>query len=382
MNWKKQLANIDYSIIIAVCILSVFGIICIGSATHINLGEDSTNFYAQMAWFAIGLLLMTVAAFVDYQYFARAHVFIYGINIILLLSVFVIGSTVNGAVRWIRLGPVSIQPSEFAKIMMIFCLAKMIDKKRETINSIGTLLFLLIYTLIPVFLIMKQPSLSVSLVILAIFTIQIFVGGLSYRIIAGLSAVGIPTLGFVFWDVQRADPILMDKVLANHQIDRLLGFLQPERFPDNVYQTMKSINAIGSGQLYGKGLYQGTLNQLSYLPEPHTDFIFSIIGEEFGFIGCAATLLVLLFLIFRCAHIAMKARDLFSQLIAAGVAGMLAFQVFVHVGVVTGMLPNTGMPLPFVSYGGSSMWANMVGIGLVINIGRCQSKNLFEGGVS
>ena len=145
------------------------------------------------------------------------------------------------------------------------------------------------------------------------------------------------------------------------------------------YQTEKAINAIGAGQLHGKGLYQGTLNQLSYLPEPHNDFIFSVIGEEFGFIGCVIVLLLLLFIIFRCILIAVSIRDLFSQLIVVGVAGMIAFQTFVNVGVATGIMPNTGMSLPFVSYGGSSMWTNMAAIGLVLNIGMKRSKSLFEG---
>ena len=183
---------------------------------------------------------------------------------------------------------------------------------------------------------------------------------------------------FIMWDVLRENPIIVDKILRPHQITRILTFLRPEEGSDSYYQTLKSISAIGSGRLMGKGLYEGTLNQLSYLPEPYNDFIFSVIGEEFGFIGCVGVLLVQLFIIFRCALIAMSCRDSFFQLTAAGVAGMIAFQTFVNTGVATGILPNTGMSLPFVSYGGSSMWTNMASIGLVLNISLRRSKSLFE----
>lgn len=379
MNVKKQLLKLDYWLIIAVCILSIFGIVCIGSATHINLGESPSNFYSQMIWFAIGLFLMLIAAFADYNFFSQFYNIIYIVNLILLIAVIFLGSEVNGATRWIRIGPVGIQPSEFAKIIMIFCLAKIIDKKKEVINNISMLFFLFAYTLVPVVLILKQPSLSASLVILAILIIELFVAGLSYKIIFKVIAITVPTMGFIFWDVLRTPHILVDKILADHQITRILTFLRPEDYPDTYYQTMQSINAIGSGQFGGKGLYEGTLNQLSYLPEPHNDFIFAVIGEEFGFIGCVAVLLLLLFIVFRCVLIAMSTRDLFSQLIVSGVGGMIAFQTFVNIGVTTGIIPNTGMSLPFVSYGGSSMWVNMLAIGLVLNIELRRSKSLFEG---
>ena len=233
--------------------------------------------------------------------------------------------------------------------------------------------------MIPIILIQKQPSLSASLVILAIFLILIFCAGLNYKYILSALAVIIPLGTALIIDILREPHIWVDKILDTYQINRILAFLDPSSDPDTYYQTMKSINAIGSGQLQGKGLFEGTLNQLSYLPEPHNDFIFSVIGEEFGFIGCIFVLAVLLFIIFRCVIIALSARDTFSQLIATGVAGMLAFQTFVNIGVATGILPNTGMSLPFVSYGGSSMWTNMVAIGLVLNIGRQRSKTLFEG---
>ena len=376
---KKQLSNLDFWLIGAICILCIFGIICIGSATHINLGEDPGNFYKQMVWFAIGIILMLVASVIDYTFFSQFYIFIYIINILMLLAVLLLGENINGATRWISIGPVSLQPSEFAKLIMIFFLAKFLSIKQEKINHLPTLLLVCITVLIPVILIQKQPSLSASLVLLAILCIELFIAGLSFKIIRVVLAVVIPFIAFILWDVARETPLLMDKILKPHQFTRILAFVDPSRDMDSYYQTEKAINAIGSGQLNGKGLYQGTLNQLSYLPEPHNDFIFSVIGEEFGFIGCSIVLLLLIFIIFRCILIAVSTRDLFSQLIVTGVAGMIAFQTFVNVGVATGIMPNTGMSLPFVSYGGSSMWTNMAAIGLVLNIGMKRSKSLFEG---
>lgn len=376
---KKQLANLDYWLVIAVCILSVIGIICIGSATHINLGEDPSTFYKQMAWFAIGIILMLAASTMDYVFFSQYYVLFYGLNLLMLLAVLVFGKNIKGATRWIAIGPISLQPSEFAKIIMIICLAKFIDKKKYEINQLPMLLFICASVLVPVALIQKQPSLSASLVLLAILFIELFVAKLDKDIIKRVLLVLVPLLLFILWDVGRENPLIFDKILKPHQFSRILAFVDPSSNLDQYYQTEKAINAIGSGQLYGKGLFQGTLNQLSYLPEPHNDFIFSVIGEEFGFIGCIVVLLLLLFIVFRCILIAISTRDLFSQLIVTGIAGMIAFQTFVNVGVATGIMPNTGMSLPFVSYGGSSMWTNMAAIGLVLNIGMKRSKSILEG---
>lgn len=379
MNFKRQLKNMDYWLVIAVCIVSIFGIICIGSATHINLGEDASNFYMQMVFFVVGLFIMLLVMSIDYHFFSQFYIAIYIVNILLLIAVLFLGTKVNNAIRWIRIGPISIQPSEFAKIIMIFCLAKFIDKKKDSINNISMLFIVCALTALPVALIMLQPSLSASLVLLAILAVEVFIAGLSYKIIATAAAILVPSVGFVFWDVSHETPFVMDKILKAHQIDRIRAFIDPASNPDEYYQTLKSINAIGSGQLNGKGLYHGTLNQLSYLPEPHNDFIFSVIGEEFGFIGCIVVLLLLLFIVFRCILIAITTRDFFSQLLVAGIAGMFAFQTFVNVGVATGVIPNTGMSLPFVSYGGSSMWTNLAAIGLVLNVGSRRSRTLFEG---
>lgn len=381
MRFKKLFQNLDYWLIIAVCVLSLFGIICIASATRINLGASATEVIKQAVFFLIGIVLMLIAANVDYEYFAQFYIPIYILNLLLLLAVLLIGANFNNATRWIQIGPMTIQPSEFAKVIMIFCLARLISLKQRSISEIPMLVLLSVFVAVPIVLIQKEPALSASLVLAAIFCIELFVAGLDYRIIRNVIAVAAPVVLLILWDVSRENPLFTDKLFHGHQFNRLLSFVDPTRDASLYYQTEKSISAIGSGQLTGKGLFHGTLNQLSYLPEPENDFIFSVIGEEFGFFGCIFVLSVLLFIIFRCIIIAISARDIFSQLLAAGIAGMFAFQTFVNAGVATGILPNTGMSLPFVSYGGSSMWTNMVAVGLILNIKKRETKSLFEGGL-
>ncbi len=381
MRFKKLFQNLDYWLIIAVCLLSLFGIISIASATRINLGASATEVIKQAVFSLIGIVLMLVAANVDYEYFAQFFIPIYILNLLLLLAVLLFGTNFNNATRWISIGPLTIQPSEFAKVIMIFCLARLISLKQRSISEIPMLALLCAFVAVPIVLIQKEPALSASLVLLAIFCIELFVAGLDYRIIRNVVVVAAPVVLLILWDVSRENPLFTDKIFHGHQFNRLLSFVDPTRDASLYYQTEKSISAIGSGQLTGKGLFHGTLNQLSYLPEPENDFIFSVIGEEFGFFGCIFELSVLLFIIFRCIIIAISARDIFSQLLAAGIAGMFAFQTFVNAGVATGILPNTGMSLPFVSYGGSSMWTNMVAVGLILNIKKRETKSLFEGGL-
>ena len=381
MEIKKYLQNLDWWLVGAVCLLALFGLVCIASATRINLGESPANVIKQAVFLLIGIVLMIVAANVDYEYFSQFYIPIYILNILLLVTVLLVGSESKGATRWIAIGPLTIQPSEFAKVIMIFCLAKVITLKQKILSDLSTIAYLCVFTGIPLVLIQKQPALSASLVLVAIFCIEVFVAGLDWKIIRNVLVVVVPIVALILFDVSRENPLFTDKVFAQHQFNRILSFVDPSRDASLYYHTEKSISAIGSGQLTGKGLFHGTLNQLSYLPEPHNDFIFSVIGEEFGFFGCIFVLAVLLFIVFRCILIAISARDTFSQLVAAGIAGMFAFQTFVNAGVATGILPNTGMSLPFVSYGGSSMWTNMVAIGLMLNIRKKETKSLFEGGL-
>ena len=371
--------NIDKWLVAAVCALCVFGIICVGSALHVNLGEDASSYYSQMVFFATGLVIMFIVAFFDLDYLSRFDRVLYVVNILLLVAVILVGQSSNNAVRWIGFGPVRIQPSEFSKVIMIFCMANFIEKKKDSINNISIVARLCALVIVPVVLVFVQPALSACLVILFIFCVQMFVAELDYRFIGKILIVTVPVVAVIILDSIREDPIFVDLIFKDYMITRIKDLVIQDPSSETYYQTMKSISAISSGQLTGKGLYQGTLNQLSYLPEPQNDFIFSVIGEEFGFIGCMAVLGLLFFIIVRCIFIAMESRNLKERLIASGVAGMLLFQTFINVGVATGIMPNTGMSLPFVSSGGSSLWTNMAAIGLVLNIDLRRSRTLFEG---
>ncbi len=376
MITKKQLQTFDFLLVLLVFSLIIFGIVIIGSATRININGPDGEFRSQMIWFATGIVLMFFAAFIDYHSIARFYLVLYGINIFLLILVLIFGGDDGtGVKRWIF----GIQPSEFSKVFMIIFLSKFIDKNREKINNISVLFLVFVSTMIPFMLIKEQPSLSASLVTLAIMITLLFTGRISFKYIFIALAIIIPIAIVVIIDLHTEEHKILSMFLEPYHIRRLTTAINPDLSSPDYYQTKNSIWAIGSGELRGKGLYQGTINQLSYLPESHNDFIFSVIGEEFGFLGCITVLIVMLLVIARCIFIAAKAMDNLGRLIASGVAGMLAFQTFVNVGVATGLLPNTGMPFPYLSYGGSSMWMNMIAIGLVLNVGMRKPKSIFEG---
>ena len=370
---KKNLLLIDFILIFLVFAISIFGIIIIGSATKINVSGGTGEFESQIIWFITGIFFMLAAAFIDYHFICKFYIPMYIINIILLVAVLFLGGG-NGVNRWI----LGIQPSEFSKIFMILFLAKYVDKNQEEINKFKTLSVIFITTIIPTALIKAQPSLSASLVTLAIMIVILFVGNINKKYIFIALAIVAPIGAIFLIDLFSENHSILKLFLNDYHIDRILSAINPDESDPLYYQTKHSIWAIGSGALNGKGLYQGTINQLKYLPESHNDFIFSVVGEEVGFIGCISILALMLLIILRCLFIANRAIDNMGKLIVSGVAGMLAFQVLVNVGVATGLLPNTGMPFPFLSYGGSSMLVNMIAVGLVINVGLRKPKSMFE----
>jgi len=280
--------------------------------------------------------------------------------------------------RWIRIpipgiGDVSMQPSEFAKLFMILFLAKFLDVKNDRFNNIFWLGLVMVLIVVPVYLVNQQPSLSASLVVLSLSLTILFVAGLYYRTI--LIALGLvaPVIILIWLDMQRAEPIFLTRVLNPFQWDRIETWLNPVLGTDSFRQTQQSLNAISSGGLTGRGF----LNN-SYVANGHNDFIFSLVAEQFGFIGAAILLVAIAFVIIRCILIALRAQDMQGRLIAAGVAGMLIFETFVHVSVTTDFLPNTGMPFPFLSFGGSMIWVHMIAIGVVLNVGLPRTKSIFD----
>lgn len=358
-NWK----NFNYSLVIVVILLSIISAIMVGKV------EGDAKSLKHVIGIVFGIFLMLGVAVIDYHYICRLMWVFYAINLILLSLVEFspLGKEQYSSKRWLNLKYFDLQPSELTKIFMIIFLAQLFTIMYEKMDKVSTALISLILMAIPISLILMQPNLSTSLVLMFIFAVMIYAAGLSYKIIIPTLAVGIPAFATILWYVQQP----FQKILRPYQQERVLSMLHPELYPDAMYQQNNSVQAIGSGQLYGKLLFDnGTeIRGSKYVAVAESDFIFSVIGEELGFLGSCIVIGLLIFLIIQCVLTAKKANDYTGMLIAVGLSSMFAFQTFVNIGVATSILPNTGLPLPFLSYGLSSLMCSMMGIGLILNIG-------------
>ena len=361
---QYKLKDYRFRLVAFVVALTVIGILIVGST------QESLQSRQAMGMFA-GLFVMVVASLIDYNLLLKFRRIFYLMIVVLLGLVLVpgVGNTVGGATRWILIGGeggFQFQPSELCKILLILFFAAFFMKYKDTLNTWKMLILSVILIGIPLALILAQPNLSTSIIIAILFIAMIFVAGLSYKIVLGCLAVGIPAA------VVSIILMLKEKfpLLRPYQYLRILSWLNPEKYPDDARQQQNSIIAIGSGQLWGKGLNNSSYTSLknaNYVSEDQTDFIFTVIGEELGFVGCLIVIILILLIVFECIWIAKNARDLGGRLIASGVAALIGFQSFVNIGVTTGLLPNTGVP--FVSYGLTSMVSMYIGIGLVLNVG-------------
>lgn len=364
----------DVFLIILVIALTFIGVVAIKSATTSAIDQTDVFYKKQIIGFIAGFVIMIIVSLINYRFIAKFYWVIYAVNILLLLAVLLLGKEVNGATRWINILGFTLQASEFCKIFLIIFLAKFIDKHKEKFNKPWFLILTIVLVALPVFLIYKEPNLSTSLVVILIYGVILFVSGLSYKYIVSAIVIFVPVFILGSWYVQQPD----QKLLQDYQVTRIMTLIDRESATTSEqFQSKNSKQAIGSGQLFGKGLYQGKLNQYNYLPEPQTDFIYSIVGEEFGFVGCSVILTLLLILILRCLWIAKDAKDTIAFIIVIGFAAMISIQTFINVGVTTDILPNTGIPLPFVSYGLSSLWTNMISLGIILNISM-QRKSLYN----
>jgi rod shape determining protein RodA len=294
---------------------------------------------------------------------------IYVINILLLLSVIFFGDDSKGAQRWIELAGVRFQPSELAKILLILFYAQYIMKHREKLNTFKMLMQMILLALPPLLLVFKQPDLSTTIMIFVIFCVLLFIGGLSGRIIFGVLAVVVPVAVIMLLLVIQPD----QQIIKDYQQTRILAWLQPDKYSNTEgYQQQNSIMAIGSGGLTGKGYRNnevGSVKNGNFISEPQTDFIFAIIGEELGFVGCALALLLQFLIVVQVISIGRKAKDIGGSLICAGLAANIGIQSFMNIAVTTGLMPNTGIPLPFISYGSTSLVSLFIGLGIVLNVG-------------
>ena len=346
MQQNRYFRNLDWWLVIAIFGLVGIGICLIASATHsfaVTTGK-AWHVERQSLFLAIDLALVIFSLRFDYRLLKDIATPLYVFNIILLLAVMFLGHSQLGAQRWIQIGPLSIQPSEFSKAIMIVCLAAFLNKRLETLDSFTDYLPALAYAFVPFILVMKQPDLGTSLVFMAILLGMLLISGFKVRWLMYMSGALIALMP-ALWHI-----------LKEYQKNRIRVFLDPELDP------------FGSGLLTGKGWFLGTQSQLNFLPENHTDFIFAVAGEEFGFIGIFIILLLYLIVIWRGLTIALNAEDDFGTLLAVGITFMFMFHVLVNIGMTAGIMPVTGVPLPFMSYGVSSLTTNMLLAGLLLNI--------------
>lgn len=360
--------NYNFRLVIYLIVLSVIGILVIGSARQ---GSNQTK---QIIGLILGCTVMIIISLIDYSFVLRFAWIWYALDLVFLTAVIAgFGSSSHGAIRWIEFESIGLQfqPSELSKIILILFFSYFLSKHQEHINTFRILVITALLMGIPLFLVIKEPDLSTTIVTTLICLTLLFIAGLSYKIVIGGLAVVIPAVLILIYKV-ASQPIDQNGALQGYQNKRILAWLYPELYPQDALQTQNSIMAIGSGQLWGKGLYNTDVTSVkngNFISESHTDFIFSVVGEELGFIGSAAIVLLTLFIAIECLVVARKAKDLSGRMICCGMAALISFQSFVNICVVTGMFPNTGVTLPFVSYGLTSLVTNFAGMGFVLNVG-------------
>lgn len=363
-NYKFK--NLDFKLIIAVIALTIIGIFVIGST-------NESNQQKQIIGMILGVIVMSVMALVDYDFILHFHWLFYGLVIALLSLVLLVGDKSGGATRWIEVG-IRFQPSELGKILLILFFSWFLMMHEEDINKPKILAFTLLLSSVPLLLIEKEPDLSTTIVTMMIICVMMFVVGLSYKLVAIVLGISIPSIVILLILVSREG----QTILKEYQGNRILAWLKPDKYPSSSYQQQNSIMAIGSGQLLGKGLGNDAFDSVkngNYISEPHTDFIFAVAGEELGFLGSVLIIALIFFITIEILLIAKRAKDISGKLICVGMATLIGFQSFVNICVVTGLLPNTGLPLPFVSYGLTSLVTVYFGVGIVLNVGL-QAKNI------
>ena len=367
---QYKFRNYNFRLIVFVIALSIIGYFAVGSAKEAYEQK-------QMFGIALGVILMLFLSLIDYSLYQYFQWIFYIVNLVLLgLVLSPLGVEVNGSKRWINIG-FQFQPSELAKILLILFFAQFIMKYKDKINSPRILLTAFVLLGVPLFLVFKEPDLSTSIMIVITFCVMLFVGGLSYKYIFGVLAVLIPAAVAYFAIILQPDADL--SLLEGYQVTRILAWLEPEKYADSAaYQQLNSITAIGSGQLFGKGLDNNVIASVkngNFISEPQTDFIFAIVGEELGFVGSFAVVFLVFLIVCECLGIARNSKDIAGSIIASGVAGLVGFQAFLNIAVATGLAPNTGIPLPFVSYGLTSLVSLFGAIGIVLNIGLQSKKH-------
>lgn len=367
---KYHLKDYNFTLIITVILLSIIGILAVGSALP-------SAQLKQIIGVVLGLIVMVIISLMDFNWALGFHWVIYGLNLFLLLWVQFFGAEFNNAKRWIDLKVITLQPSDFTKIFMVLFFAKFLMDHEQQMKEPKTILKALLLIAPSLLLIVIQPNLSNTICLAGIFFVLMYLGGMNYKIVGTVLALGISGIIIFLMVLSYAESANLP-FLRGYQMERILAWRYPEEYATTTgLQQQNSIMAIGSGQLNGKGLNNNSFTSVkngNFLIESETDFIFAIIGEEMGFVGCCIVIFLLLLIIIQCIRIGMKAQNLAGQIICGGVAAMIGIQSFINMGVATGVLPNTGLSLPFVSAGLTSIVCFYMSIGFVLNVGLQPKK--------
>jgi len=377
---KRLLKNLDWSLIVIYVLLSIIGLFAVAATTGTDGVYFTSSVKRQLMWILLSYVVVAIVLFIDYRIFSQTGYILLLISALLLIAVLLFGPVINGSRRWLFLGPFSIQPSEFAKIFFALGFAKFLVNKRNSVNNITTLISAIVLAAVPIVLIYLQPDLGTSLVLVFMLIVLLFAADIAWKYI--ITAL-IATIG--------ATPVIW-MMLKDYQKNRILTFFNPELDPlGAAYNVIQSRIAIGSGNwnflsdsstfnfnLSGKGIFASdSMTSLKFIPEQYTDFIFSAVGEGFGFLGAGLVIVLIVFLIYRSIKIALKAKDLYGAYVVIGLASMFLFHSWVNIGMTMGLMPVTGLPLPFISLGGSSFLANSIALAIILNIGMRHKKIQF-----
>ena len=353
----KKFLQLDWIIIVSFFLLVTIGLMVLYSISSINNQLDLAHFSRQLLAFVIGLILMFLVAFYDYRTFNSFSTKFYFLAVLVLVMVFFLGIRVRGTTGWIGFLSYNFQPVEMVKVVVIIFLASFLSKKKIEFSNFVKIVASAILVSVPIFLIIKQPDFGSALIIIGIWIGMLLVSGISKKSILAL---------VIIFFVSTAGGFFM---LKDYQKNRIINFVNPQNDPQGSgYNVTQSIVAVGSGGIFGKGLGHGSQSQLNFLPEKHTDFIFAVIAEELGLIGSIFVILLFGVILYRFSRIASLARDNFGYLLSVGVMIMFFIQIFINIGMNIGIAPVTGVPLPLLSYGGSSMISILVSIGLVQSV--------------
>lgn len=382
MEKQRLIKHFDWPIAATLLSLLVIGLVAVANSTTKQYSGTEEGIFALLAridpglvryqaiWMVTGLALMAVVIAIDYRFIADVAPVVYWVTIAVLIILVLLVKTPGSFGRWFQIGENrTFQPSEIAKLAIIISLAARLSKRETPITTLRELVPILMYVGLPVLLVALQPDVGTALVFIVITLGMLFVSGISLKLFFGMVMTGIISLVPVWF------------IIGEFRRNRVLTFLNPELDPLGTgYQVTQSKIAVGSGQLMGQGLFrEGGFSQLDYVPVKSSDFIFSVTAESVGFVGCVAIIALFAILMYRMVALSAKMTDRFSSLVIIGVVFMMLFHVFENIGMTIGLMPVTGIPLPFISYGGSSMWANLIAMGLVLNVAMRRGKRTVFG---